>query len=133
MKPEYATWIDGWVRTRSASVHVVGLDDRPIEERIPWAIRGSCHAAVEDMVVAFPELRVVRGYYGGCSHWWCETPDGEVVDPTAAQFEPGDSYVEYDGPDPLGKCMNCGSYVWTGGFSGFCSSECLAAIAAEGW
>jgi len=39
----------------------------------------------------FPELRLVGGYYvcpklGKRIHWWCETPNGTIIDPTAAQF-----------------------------------------------
>lgn len=120
MKPEYAQWIRDWVAERRS---------RTLPRDCPESllVRGGCGTATEDMVKAFPELRRVRGHYGSSEHWWCVTPDGTIVDPTAAQFEPGREYVEYVGPDPVGKCMGCGAYVWESHprfGSSACSTEC---------
>lgn len=80
---------------------------------------GRCAEATKAMVAAFPELtRVpghVYGYWGKRAHWWCETADGQVVDPTASQFP--DAFLEYERWMPgdevrVGKCMNCGSEIW---------------------
>lgn len=101
-----------------------------IAEHVPPNPVAMCRRISEEMCEAFPELRRVRGhYYGGGmqhAHWWCELPDGTVVDPTAAQFPPGGRYVEYTGPDPLGKCPNCGELVWEdkGGGRDFCDRVC---------
>jgi len=66
----------------------------------PAATLGRCREASVEIARAFPELRVVRGHvrcaWGRRGHWWTVTPDGEIVDPTAAQFTCGiDAYEEY--------------------------------------
>ncbi len=95
-----------------------------------------CAGAVVKMVESFPELKAVRGWYGGSAHWWCVAPDGSVVDPTEAQFLQWseEKYVAFrDGidPEPIGKCMSCGEYVWSGNEPNACSPECLADLNAE--
>jgi hypothetical protein len=103
--------------------------------------RGRCQSAAHALAEAFPELRVVRGYCQLANgftpqHWWCETADGTVIDPTAAQFEAEGiiGYDEYDekkhGPLPIGKCMNCGFEVYNSDHQGLCSEECLEDFAA---
>lgn len=54
--------------------------------------RGKCKKLAEAAVAEDPTLRLVRGYYT-CPmwrttepHWWCERPDGTIVDPTKDQF-----------------------------------------------
>lgn len=53
--------------------------------------RLQCFEATTKMVVAFPELRQARGHIMvGVRlrpHWWCVTPDGTVIDPTAIQYK----------------------------------------------
>lgn len=102
-------------------------------------VRGRCQGASERMVEAFPELRQVRGYAQladgwAPAHWWCETVDGTVIDPTASQFEGVVGYDEYNeaehGPLPIGKCMNCGFEVWDNKHQGLCSAECCAEFTA---
>ena len=108
------------------------------------------------MVEAHPELRRVRGYYkhpdvGSIGHWWCKTVDGEIIDPTAAQFPQGGTYQEWqDGVDfdPIGKCLECGELIWNPGESpyekdieqeyvelnpdrDFCCEECRISYVAE--
>ena len=121
----YAEWIDAYVTEHSE--RVVGGPNRSA------GVRGMCASATDTMVKAFPELRQVRGHYDGIAHWWCVAPDGSIVDPTAEQFLPGGAYVEYHGPDPLGKCMYCGDYVWQniGAGGSACSVECYNELAAE--
>lgn len=121
----YAVWIADW-ETRCAT-SVVGTPC------VATGVRGTCSQATVAMVEAFPELRRVRGHYDGHEHWWCVAPDGSVVDPTAAQFCPGGTYVEHVGPEPVGKCHYCGSYVWTPyrGCPEACSKECYDGLAAE--
>lgn len=82
---------------------------------------GGCKEVTEAMVKEFPELHRVRGHYhcwiwGKREHWWLTTSDGVVIDPTAAQFPSrGEGrYVEFDGPEPTGKCPNCGEYCYDG-------------------
>jgi len=69
------------------------------------------------MQEAFPELRRVAGFVGAQEHFWCVSPTGEIVDPTAGQFraEPkADDYREFQPGDEVrvGKCMNCGEPIY---------------------
>ena len=111
MKPEYEAWIKANVK------------ENPL---------GECKRMAEAMAAAFPELRVVRGHYycmvwGERGHWWCETSDHEVVDPTAAQFPTlgAGVYAEFTGLDselPTGRCSNCGEACYN--HANFCSDAC---------
>jgi len=94
-----------------------------------------CAEATERMVEEFPELKRVRGLASvkepydlpptKTPHWWCVTPDGTIIDPTAHQYPTEiESYEEADeskGP-PTGKCPNCGSLCYEGNY--LCSDKC---------
>jgi hypothetical protein len=95
--------------------------------------RGKCKEMSEALVAADPTLRLVRGHYwdafwGDQPHWWCEKPDGTVVDPTKDQFPTkgkGD-YHEFSGIIP---CSQCGKEMTEDeadidGRYAFCSGEC---------
>lgn len=98
---------------------------------------GQCKDATKEMAAAFPELTRVRGHYychiwGEREHWWCETPDGKIVDPTKAQF-PSGGFGEYEPwdesqPEPTGMCPNCSGYCYNG--ETCCSAECHDAYVA---
>ncbi len=112
---KYQTWIDRWR----------GSND-PV---------GACVQATNAMVAEFPErTRVRRHVFGprcpvtGWPHWWCETDDGDLVDPSASQFPAIFDYVAIDesAPEPTGKCMECGDYCYD--TSGACSPACLASL-----
>lgn len=92
---------------------------------------GQCNIITLQMAKAFPELIRVRGHYycmiwGERTHWWLITWDGEIIDPTAAQFPSKGAgvYVPWgeDEKEPTGRCLNCGDLVYTGGV--FCSDNC---------
>jgi hypothetical protein len=94
-----------------------------------------CRVYVELMREDFPELRVVRGHYicptwGKRAHWWLSTDQGDIVDPTAAQFPShgcGDYEVWEEGAEePTGKCMNCGEYCYGG--KAVCSDTCATEL-----
>lgn len=122
MKPEYAVWIERYVRA---------YDDK---------IAGRCYGAAHQMQKDFPELTICRGYVKELgAHWWCKTAEGDVIDPTASQFHgprmvnAGVMILEYEefsvekhGPEPIGKCMNCGDlcYKDTSPNSNVCSEAC---------
>jgi hypothetical protein len=100
------------------------------DQGLPPRPSGLCHVVAAQMVEAFPELRLVRGHFEPWEgtrkwpHWWCQTSDGTVVDPTAGQFAglgPGD-YVEHVGKEPTGRCYQCGLYVFHG--EPFCDAIC---------
>jgi hypothetical protein len=63
------------------------------------------------------------------------TNEGEVVDPTKEQFVSlglGE-YNEIDEStfkDPIGKCPECGEWVWKEGFDGCCSRRCQVSYLA---
>lgn len=126
-------------RSATESGGGVGLDPKYTDwmlvniSRDPLEVRGWCGSWTIRMVSVFPELRRVRGHYSISSrhraeHWWCETAEGEIVDPTVHQFASVDgTYEEHSGPEPIGECYSCGSYVWkpTPGYgSSVCSVEC---------
>lgn len=99
---EYIAWIDGYLK-RS-----LGGDGY-----------GECRTATELMVKEFPELKRVAGHvytlgWGKRSHFWCVTPDGSIVDPTARQFPGLLGYEPWKPGDEVcvGKCMNCGCEIW---------------------
>lgn len=79
---------------------------------INYELRGKCKELSEALVTQDPTLRLVRGHYfcpiwGKQEHWWCESPEGKVFDPTKLQFPSGGigDYVEYDG---FVECAQCG-------------------------
>lgn len=94
----YENWIKAWT-----------------EKNFVW---GSCYTATHEMIKEFPELIIKKGFVycesGERQHWWLETKDGKVVDPTASQFKVIMSYKEYkDGMEVrVGKCMDCGEGIY---------------------
>lgn len=98
-----------------------------ISRTVEPPVRGTCYMYSKMMSVEFPELRLCRGYYNdpfgrSHQHWWCETSDGIIVDPTVAQFPLGGTYRRYDGPDPMGRCLHCGTFLFE--TTDFCDSVC---------
>jgi hypothetical protein len=93
-------------------------------------VTGKCSSATLLMVAAFPELNRVRGFvtaYGPRRpHWWCVAPDGAIIDPTAAQFAGILTYEEFVGPEPIGRCSNCGELYFAVQYEPLCSATCSA-------
>lgn len=95
--------------------------------------RGKCKVMSEELCKQDPTLRLVRGHYycaafGEQPHWWCEKPDGTVVDPTKAQFPSNGTgvYVEFDG---FITCEVCGerkaeAEATIVGHHTYCSGDC---------
>jgi hypothetical protein len=82
---------------------------------------GMCSAQSLALQKAFPELLRVRGYVRFDHHWWCETPDGIIVDPTWKQFRGyAYTYQAYDEsqPEPIGQCFECGALLYEEGAYG---------------
>ncbi len=111
-----------------------------INKQVPKDCTGECEEITEEMGGAFPELVKVRGHYhcpvlGKRQHWWLKTKTGQIVDPTKAQFPSGGAF-EYEehvegSEEPVGKCMQCGEYVYLSAGAGThaCSKKCLDALA----
>src|SRR5574343_1756160 len=84
--------------------------------------RGKCKEYCEELVAEHTSLRLVRGFFHEPlwsekqQHWWCEKPDGTIVDPTVKQFpswkvalsSPTLCYEEFDG---ICTCDECGKLV----------------------
>lgn len=51
-----------------------------------------CNEAVSKMTGYFDDLTVQVGYANGAYHCWCKDASGNIVDPTAKQF---DENIEY--------------------------------------
>ncbi len=92
-----------------------------IAERYPTAesAKLQCAEATAAMVEAFPQLRRVRGQamvgIDFRPHWWCVTPDGEIIDPTAHQWPALPVFYEAlpeDAEEPRGKCIYCGELLF---------------------
>ena len=105
----------------------------------PNICMGKCPEYTEILVRQFPELQRVRGhvfwdfdeidqikYPDGYPHWWCVSPDGEIVDPTLPQFclVTGLRYEAWDESrtEPTGKCPNCGKYCYDDNYC--CCKSC---------
>lgn len=123
----YEEWIIDWARRRDGHV------------------AHRCVEATLEMVEAFPELRRVAGWCshagGVTEHFWCQAPDGTIVDPTAAQFQAIEGYREFQPGDEVrvGRCMNCGSGIYAAVESlqdpkhrrSACSDECEQELLEE--
>lgn len=99
---------------------------------------GTCKETTISMQEAFPTLTRVRGHYhcpvwGEREHWWLTDLNGLIVDPTKAQFPSGllGVYVPWDegDPEPTGKCLNCGEYVYDS--ASHCNDSCRRAFMAD--
>ncbi len=98
---------------------------------------GKCEEYTELMAKAFPELTRVRGHYhcfdwGKREHWWLVTKEGQIIDPTSAQF-PSKGLGNYEPwiegtKEPTGKCIYCGGYAYDGNI--WCSDECKQKLIA---
>lgn len=105
---------------------------------------GRCDELTTAMKQYFPNLRKVRGFYhcpvwGRRTHWWLESPDGQIIDPSSQQF-PSRGYGEYQEVAdkdlselvPVGRCMECMADVYENfEICGFCSIECHDAFATS--
>ena len=96
-------------------------------------LKNKCASATVEMQKAFPGLIRKRGTVlipfsnRRPTHWWLETPDGVIIDPTESQFGCILEYFERDEskPEPIGKCLKCGADVYPGAPSvNICSIEC---------
>jgi len=100
--------------------------------------RGKCKELAKERCRQDPTLRLVRGHYFDAlwgedlAHWWCEKPDGTVVDPSCRQFPTNGHgiYTEFDGVvtcDNCGKQLPEGDAVFMGQYPA-CSNRCAGAI-----
>jgi len=85
----------------------------------PQSAKLQCAEATTAMVAAFPTLRRVRGHamigIDFRPHWWCLTPEGEIIDPTAHQWAAPPVFYDAmpeDAEEPCGKCISCGDLLY---------------------
>lgn len=106
---------------------------------------GRCLVATAAMQKVFPELNIIKGHvyciWGKRGHAWCQTPNGNIVDPTADQFDFIFKYESWKPGDEVytGKCPDCGAEIWVAVHTleeepnkpnnGFCSQECAIRFA----
>lgn len=111
MKDKYQEWIDSYT----------------------GEIYRNCKDVTKEMKEDFPELRIAKGLvlivddFKRYPHQWCVTPEGEIVDPTAGQWMGIMEYQEIkeDEPKPIGKCMNCGEWIFDNyKLKNFCCEDC---------
>ena len=102
-------------------------------ERRVGNVANLCSSATLEMQQAFPELIRKRGHIiiplsnRRPEHWWLVAPDGTIIDPTEIQFVFIIEYLERNEaePEPIGKCIQCGRYVYPGApSSNTCSEAC---------
>lgn len=98
-------------------------------------LRMMCFFASEEMLETFLELLLCRGTVNWHPHWWCQTREGEVLDPTLPQFEDLGDIIVYRRIDeskadllPTGKCPNCGEFCFN--HRSVCSNACEREYAA---
>lgn len=103
---------------------------------------GRCRNAVLELAAADRSLTVVRGYADETEHWWLQDPDGNIVDPTADQFERPPTYrplavgVPAVRPPLLYRCTECGAAHDGDLALDFCSEACADAFESDlnmGW
>lgn len=127
---------------------------RWVDNQVGPYTRGMCGKCTEQMTQRFPELKRCSGWaIDACGqmyeHYWCETEDGEIVDPTVSQFLFKIVTYRYFVPGDVikvGKCLECGQHIFgkvqdprdpqpelVGGARSMtvCSDECLKALVAE--
>ena len=92
-----------------------------IAERYPTpeSARLQCAEATLAIVGAFPALRRVRGHVmigvDFRPHWWCVTPENDIIDPTAHQWPTPPVFYDAipdDAEEPHGKCLYCGDLLY---------------------
>jgi hypothetical protein len=123
----YQQWEDEYIRSCGTYINT----GKP-------CLHGRCAEGTLEARKAFPELARVRGHVRGRGdHWWCVAPDGTIIDPTRAQWNPIPDAEDYEFLDestadrlPIGKCPGCGGFRYQGS-SGVCSAECALAMCED--
>ena len=111
MKQEHKNWIDNY----TGDIH------------------RQCVEVSNEMKAVFPELRIAKGlvtiFENGKDypHMWLVDAENNIVDPTKQQLMDilEDKEIKDSDPQPVGKCMNCGEYVFERFYmSAFCGDKC---------
>lgn len=78
------------------------------------SVRGKCVEASQLMREAFPELVLVPGYCNGAEHMWLKDGEGNIVDPTASQFQKPLQYEEWKPGNGVrfSCCPDCGADIY---------------------
>jgi len=92
----------------------------------------------EDLVKKDPSLSIRRGWYydhlwnSKEEHWWCVNTEGEIVDPTKAQF-PTNGHGDYEEFKGVFDCEQCGKEIMEedviqAGRFPVCSNKCYGKL-----
>lgn len=81
MIDKYKKWIDENIKTYNDAL-------------------GNCYKTCVKMRREFPELKMIRGWYKipnkkKQTHWWLETVDGLIIDPTLIQYSEAGKYIPF--------------------------------------
>jgi len=117
-KSKYATWIkqyDGDIYRKCVEVSQLMQEAFPELTRVKGHVR-----TIEDLSIMQP-------------HWWLTDPEGNILDPTARQWQCIMEYIPYKEGDliPVGRCMNCGNQIFGRNkvsHVNHCSDECLKVL-----
>jgi hypothetical protein len=128
------------LNSRTAKDHAPGVASHAlfgswIAERYPTSesAKLQCAEATAAMIDAFPMLRRVRGHVmigiDFRPHWWCVTPEGEIIDPTVHQWSAPPVFYDAmpeDSEEPCGKCIYCGDLLYRSrGADSYLCENCL--------
>lgn len=120
-----------------------------IETNVLDTADGLCLEWAGLMCQVFPELQLMYGEavcfnsqyhsrsiagnnrYARAPHFWCQTPRGVIVDPTAGQFVNLTSYANGRPAAPYGFCEVCGAVTYGSGTR--CSVYCYAEEEGVKW
>ena len=77
------------------------IDESPNDDII-----GMCEMAAQELFHRFPDFKVKSGriiddFGSSWNHYWCETPNGDIVDPTVEQYFAPVQYPNGEIWDPI--------------------------------
>ena len=78
-----------------------------LKEKTPYGdIIGMCKIASQEIAYRLPDFKVNSGritddFGGNWNHYWCEAPNGDIIDPTVEQFFAPVQYPNGEIWDPI--------------------------------
>ena len=77
------------------------IDESPNDDTI-----GMCKMAAQELFYRFPDFkvkcgRIIDDFGGSWNHYWCEAPNGDIIDPTVEQYFAPVQYPNGEIWDPI--------------------------------